>query len=121
VEIFARNITAQRDSCERSKRLFLAGLLLGFQNALKRSNQVQGDLWQQSIAVVQQSPTPITSLFIQSFNETIDLDAKRLAALENRIPRAIWGMLVFLSVLTCLMVGTANAKDSFPRCSYHPK
>jgi Protein of unknown function (DUF4239) len=85
-----------------------------FQRALKRSRQLQTDLWQQAVAVAQQSPGPITALFVNSLNETIDLDAKRLAALENRVPSAIWGTLVFLSLLTCLMVGYSQRQRFLP-------
>jgi hypothetical protein len=85
-----------------------------FQTALKRSEQMKTDLWQQAVVVAQQSPGPITALFVNSLNETIDLDAKRLAALENRVPRAIWGMLVLLSLLTCLMVGYSQRQRFLP-------
>jgi hypothetical protein len=47
-------------------------------------------------------------------NETIDLDAKRRAALENRVPSPIWGTLVFLSLLTCLMVGYSQRQRFLP-------
>jgi hypothetical protein len=85
-----------------------------FQAALKRSKQAQTDLWQQSVVVAQQSPTPITALFVQSLNETIDLDAKRLAALENRVPGAIWGTLALLALMTCLMVGYSQRERFIP-------
>jgi len=85
-----------------------------FQRALKRSQQLQTDLWQQSVAVAQQSPTPITALFVQSLNETIDLDSKRLAALENRVPVEIWGMLVLISIFTCLLVGYSQRQRFLP-------
>jgi hypothetical protein len=84
------------------------------QRALKRSEQMKTDLWQQAVMVAQQSPGPITALFVNSLNETIDLDAKRLAALENRVPGAIWGMLVLLSLLTCLMVGYSQRQRFLP-------
>jgi hypothetical protein len=75
------------------------------QAARVRSKQLQNDLWRQAAAVAQRSPTPITGLFVQSLNETIDLDAKRLAAVENRIPKTIWLMLVLIALLTCVTVG----------------
>ena len=75
------------------------------QAALVGSKRLQNDLWRQAAAVAQRSPTPITGLFVQSLNETIDLDAKRLAAVENRIPKTIWLMLVLIALLTCVTVG----------------
>ncbi len=76
-----------------------------FSSALDRAKTVQSALWDQARAAAQQSPTPITSLFITSLNDTIDLSEKRLAAFEKRIPPSIWLLLVLISMLTCLTFG----------------
>jgi len=91
---------------------FFAAGLSGerMQTALAHSKQVQSSLWQQAVAMAQQSPTPISALYIQSLNEMIDLDAKRVAALENRIPTTIWLMLMFIAILTCLTVGYSQRR-----------
>lgn len=34
--------------------------------------------------------TPVTPVYIESLNETIDLHEKRVAALENRVPPSVW-------------------------------
>lgn len=34
--------------------------------------------------------TPVTAVYIESLNETIDLHEKRVAALENRVPPSVW-------------------------------
>lgn len=73
--------------------------------SVTRAKELQSALWEQSVAVAQQNPTPITSIFVQSLNETIDLSEKRMATLENRIPPSIWMMLVLISFLTCFIVG----------------
>ena len=70
-----------------------------------QAKELLAEMWQQSVAVAQQSQTPITSIFVQSLNETTDLSETRLAALENRVPRALWFVLLFMSALTCLLVG----------------
>jgi Protein of unknown function (DUF4239) len=75
------------------------------QAALTRAKQLQRELWQESKAATQQSPTPITGLFVQSLNEVIVLDDKRLAAAENRVPGEVWLMLISLSFLLCMLVG----------------
>jgi hypothetical protein len=80
------------------------------QAALAHSKQVQNTLWQQAVVIAQQTPTPITALYIQSLNEMIDLDAKRVAALENRIPPTIWIMMMFIAALTCLTVGYSQRR-----------
>jgi len=75
------------------------------QQSLARTKQLQSEMWQQSVEIARQSPTTITSIFVQSLNESIDLSEKRLATLENRVPAAIWVMLVLIALLTCLTVG----------------
>jgi hypothetical protein len=44
-------------------------------------------------------PSPITASFIGSLNETIDLEAKRVAAKRNHVPGAVW--LLLLCVTGC--------------------
>jgi hypothetical protein len=65
-------------------------------------------MWQQSVEVARQSPTPITSLFIQALNESIDLSENRMV--ENRVPPAIWVMLTLISLLPCLTVGLSGRR-----------
>jgi hypothetical protein len=72
------------------------------------------EMWKQSVTVAQQSPTPITSIFVQALNETTDLNERRLAALENRIPGALWLVLLFISTLTCLLVGYSFRRRAYP-------
>ena len=76
-----------------------------FQNALHEGKELQTQLWQEATAAAQQTPTPITALFVAAVNDAIDLDEKRLSAYENRIPTVIWAMLGVLGLLTCLTVG----------------
>jgi len=73
--------------------------------SFERSKQLQDEMWQQSVTMAQQSNTPMTSLFVQALNDSMDFSEKRLAALETRIPLAIWLMLAFVSVLTCFLTG----------------
>ena len=77
------------------------------QQSQDQSTLIQSQLWDQAQAAAQSSPTPITALFIQSLNEMFDFSEKRMAALENRIPRSIWLMLAVIGLLTCLMFGYA--------------
>jgi hypothetical protein len=72
---------------------------------LKRTAQLQSELWAEAGAVAHDAPNAITSLFISSWNDTFDLSEKRLAALENRIPVSIWIMLLSISLLTCFVIG----------------
>ncbi|MBI1737687.1 MAG: hypothetical protein HYR58_00380 [Acidobacteria bacterium] len=95
-----------REYVDARLKFFEAGLHAEkLQAADLGAKQLQNELWKQSVAAAQLSPTPITALFAQSLNQMIDLSEERLAALENRIPSSIWLMLVLISLLTCLTVG----------------
>src|SRR5262249_53059443 len=49
---------------------------------------------------------PISALYIESLNETIDLHAKRVqVGLRSRIPMSIWAVLFALAVLGTASVG----------------
>jgi hypothetical protein len=72
---------------------------------LARSKKLQDRIWEQSLAMVQQKDSPINAIFLQSINETFTWSEKRMAALENRVPLAIWTMLAFISMVRCLIVG----------------
>lgn len=74
--------------------------------ALARSEQLQGRLWAQAVAAAEKDQSPITGLFIQSLNEVIDLHAKRvMVGLRSRVPGAIWMTLYLLAVLGMSMMG----------------
>ncbi|MBW1866043.1 MAG: hypothetical protein JRI64_10585 [Deltaproteobacteria bacterium] len=68
--------------------------------AVKRSEELQEQLWSKTSALAEKEPPPaFTGLFIRSLNDVIDLHKKRLtAALRNRIPGAIWGALLFVTI-----------------------
>ncbi|MBI3661735.1 MAG: hypothetical protein HY234_01605 [Acidobacteria bacterium] len=95
-----------REYVEVRLKFFDAGLNgAQLEAANNHAQQLQNELWKQSVTAAQSSPTPITAIFAQSLNQMIDLSEERLAALENRIPGSIWLMLALISLLTCLTVG----------------
>src|SRR5205823_9319111 len=74
------------------------------------SKELQTRLWEQVQTVPDQAPAPLLALLAQSINEVIDLDAERLAALENRIPTTIWILIAFMAGLACLTTGYSMSK-----------
>lgn len=95
-----------REYIDARLKFFEAGLHgEKLQAANLHAKQLQNELWKQSVAASELSPTPITALFAQSLNQMIDLSEERLAALENRIPGSIWLMLMLIALLACLTVG----------------
>ncbi|MBW1790202.1 MAG: hypothetical protein JRK53_26920 [Deltaproteobacteria bacterium] len=75
--------------------------------AVKRSEELQEQLWSKASALAEKEPLPaFAGLFIRSLNDVIDLHKKRLtAARRNRIPGAIWGALLFVTILAMGAVG----------------
>jgi hypothetical protein len=77
------------------------------QQALAKGKELQNQMWRESVSAAQQSPSAITSIFVQTLNDMIDLSEKRQAMLENRVPAAVWVLLVMMSCLSCLAIGAA--------------
>jgi hypothetical protein len=76
-------------------------------------------LWDEAVAAAAKQPTPITASFIASLNETIDLEATRVAEKRNRVPNAVW--LLLLSVAGCGLwsdwLGGGNGRTSSVSCA----
>jgi hypothetical protein len=74
--------------------------------AIAKSQELQNRLWSLASAVAEKDRTAITSLFIQSLNQVIDLHAQRImAGLQSRIPSAIWIGLYLLAILAMSSMG----------------
>jgi hypothetical protein len=74
---------------------------------IARSDELQGQLWAEAVAVGQKEPgSIIAGLFIASLNEVIDLHAKRVMfGLRTRIPPSIWAALYFVAMLAVGAIG----------------
>jgi hypothetical protein len=77
----------------------------GAREAADRSRKIQRQLWEDAEAVARTDRTPITAAYLTSLNQTIDLDEQRLAAMENRIPIAIWVLILCVSAIAILSRG----------------
>jgi hypothetical protein len=90
-----------RDLLARYTQLRIAGADVGSVKALtpfrKESWAIHNALWEKASAAAKANPSPLTASFITSINETIDLDATRVAALRNRVPGAVWILLLVVS------------------------
>jgi hypothetical protein len=80
------------------------------QRPLRQSEQLQSELWREATTAAQQSPNPITGLFVASLNESFDIKDKRIAGLENRVPSSLWFPLICIAVLACLTVGYGHSR-----------
>jgi hypothetical protein len=73
---------------------------------MAQSGALHDRLWAQAVALGEQSPNSIVvGLFVQSLNETIDLDETRVTAGRNQIPDSIWLALYVVTILTMMAMG----------------
>ena len=70
-----------------------------------RTKELHGLLWSHAAALARESPNPVTSIFLQTLNEMIDLHSKRLAAFRNRVPFSIYLVLFVVSIIILWLVG----------------
>jgi hypothetical protein len=75
------------------------------QQALARSEELHNQLWTQAVAATEKERSPMTSIYVQSLNEVIDLHATRLMALRSRVPAVIWIVLYLLGFLAMVLMG----------------
>ena len=76
---------------------------------LKRSSEIQHELWQIAVQARAASTSVAVNLFITTINDLIDVDAeRRTVALVNRFPRALWNTLAFLGALATTMLGFSS-------------
>ena len=62
-------------------------------------------LWAVAATVDKKTDPIMVGLFFQSLNETIDLDAVRVAALRNQVPDIIWYSLYIITIFTMAEIG----------------
>jgi hypothetical protein len=70
-----------------------------------RTKELHGLIWSHAAALARESPNPITSVFLVTLNEMIDLHTKRLAAFRNRVPFSIYLVLFVVSAIVLSLVG----------------
>ncbi|MBR0796247.1 hypothetical protein JQ615_12705 [Bradyrhizobium jicamae] len=81
-------------------------------DVIARSNEIQEALWLRAKASAASDAALIPAgLFIQSLNEMIDSQGKRLAHLRNRIPNVVFVMLVVMTVISIGIAGYAGGLD----------
>ncbi len=79
----------------------------GVAAALERCEQLQGQIWSATSALVarQQPDLGSSFLFVNALNEMIDVHSMRVAAMRNRIPGTIWFFLFLTAALGMISMG----------------
>ena len=89
--------------------------------AEKDAAKIQRELWSHAIAAGKETPSPIVATFINTLNETIDLDAARLHALRTHVPGAVWLLVLAVSACGCCAsgygAGASGARSTFANVS----
>lgn len=76
-----------------------------FAAAVQRSKQIQDELWGDAVALTRTDRSAIAATYLNALNATIDLHDKRVASLENRIPRSIWVLIFSVSLIAVFTRG----------------
>ena len=78
-----------------------------------RSNEIQEALWQNAMRLATKETGLIpTGIFIQSLNEMIDNQGKRLAALYGRVPSIVFLALYGVAIVAFVFSGYANGLEA---------
>ena len=77
-----------------------------FNAANDQAGQLQNQLWAIATAAIAQDNRAIaTGLFVETLNDTIDLQATRLAATRNTVPETVILLLFAVAIATAAIVG----------------
>lgn len=81
--------------------------------AIGHSNKIQETLWQNAMALAAKDTGLVpTGLFIQSLNQMIDSQEKRLVAVYSRLPNIVLVALYVVAIVAFFFVGYANGLQS---------
>ncbi len=78
---------------------------------MRMSSDIEAELWIHATEAAKEAPNDITATFIESVNETVDLDAGRLAAMRAKIPGGVWLLLLMVAAFGCLITGYSAGAD----------
>ena len=79
-----------------------------YREVRERVAVLQRELWKQGAEGAKIQNSPLATSFITSLNETIDLDASRLAARANHVPGLVWMLLLIVSGCSAWSSGYAS-------------
>jgi hypothetical protein len=83
-----------------------------FPTVIDRSNAIHEALWQQTKAVAAKNNNMVpTGLFIETLNDLIDNQGKRLSALRNSIPNLVLLSLFGITAVACGFAGYASGVE----------
>lgn len=83
---------------------------IGLPEAKTRSEQLLDQIWEVGVAAAEVRPTPITASFIQSLNETIDINSEVIFSITtNRMPISTLLIVYLVATISFLLLGFHNS------------
>lgn len=79
---------------------------------IERTRATQDALWQQILGVAQANQSAVVSAYLASLTDAINLAEQRLALLEHRVPREVWGVIITIGAFQSFVTGY-NLKQKF--------
>ena len=76
-------------------------------------DKLQAQMWAGASNYAVDHREAITSLYLQTLNQSIDVAAERAAADANRIPLEAWVILLFVGFMSTIVVGTKMGRDNW--------
>jgi hypothetical protein len=73
--------------------------------AVRHAKEVQAQLWDELVGITRDDRSAVAAAYMNSLNQLIDIHEMRLSALENRIPRSIWALILCISILAAFTRG----------------
>lgn len=86
----------------------------GLDDVLIRSQRIQDEIWTDALAVAQKDHSAVISVYLNSLNDTIDLNERRIAAHQNRIPLSIWTLIVVVAFMALFTRGLSLMSRFWP-------
>jgi hypothetical protein len=72
---------------------------------MARTKQLHDSIWSRAADAARENPGPVVTLFLQSLNEMIDINTKRVAAFRNHVPVPIYPVLFLSSAIAIWLAG----------------
>lgn len=83
-----------------------------FQQSLTGSSALQNKLWSVASDYALTHRDPVTSLYLSTLNDSIDVTEERNAIFEDRVPTEAWLLLLFMGFATTVFIGMKVSSHS---------
>lgn len=69
------------------------------ENYLNTIQDLQNQIWKQTVSIVQADRSPLANSFMLINNELIDIDSERMFASENHVPEVVFYVIIMITAL----------------------